>query len=484
MSGTATTDLTAAQATSILQAVYNSLRIVLTSPLRTKPGQVINASLVPASPLLDVSELANGILNLALTSKDVLYQNAQRVPVPDPGAPGEFGGDVLAGTTKALGGQPFPSPLGTVGGSTNPTITNIPGLLGQVFGTVAIPRLKVRIQINWVVRVNGQVLKEASDFLAPQGISSPNISLLLPPSHYEMRLDTLTFPRMDVACLSAQVTLTLGANTLSLEVPPIPILLLPLLIPTVVAIFSEPNFGVLSPTKTLVVVPSHSPLGSLRHLVDTLNKVQDAVDALSGLAQFAGWILGLNELIGALTDQPCIRLVSSDKIDVFEDVNVKPGPLFGALGEEDFDDAANSILMLGVQGTKAWFYNNDKQQKDTDEGYYALGVLDTLFVMVRDLAPTDASSAPPTPYPYYGIPAADWKADSNSNLWSAQTSSFEFDHAWLAEMRNDSNNLGSIPDLRCAPGGRPKPTGSIQRSSKGKPLKGRASSRQRPRTRK
>jgi hypothetical protein len=486
MSGTATTDLTAAQATAILQAVYNSLQIVLASPLRTKPGQVINASLVPAAPLLDVSDLANGILNIALTSKDVLYQNAQATPVPDPAAPGQFGGDVLAGTAKALGGQPFPPPLGTVGGSAAATNTNIPGLLAQIFGTLAIPQLKVRIRIKWIVRRKGQALQEATDFLAPQGITGPNLSLLLPPPTYEMRLDTIMFPRMEVACLSAQVTLTLGSNALpALEVPPVPVLLLPLLIPTVVAMFSEPNFGVLNPTLTLVVVPLHSPLGSLRHVVDTLNKVQDVVDALSGLAQFAGWILGLNELIGALTDQPRVRFINQDKIDSFDDVSIKPGPLFGFLGDDNFDDVANSILMLGIPGAKAWFYNDDNQTTGGDQGYYALRVLnDSLFVMVRDLKQTNASSDPPAPYPYYYLPQTDWHADSyGSPTWSGSMSSFQFDPAWLADMRADATNIGGLPDLRCVRA-RPQPTGSIQRSSTGKSSKKRVSSRQRSRNRK
>ena len=462
MSGTLTTDLPVAQATAILQAVYNSLQIVLTSPARTKPGQLITASLVPASPLLDVSELANGILNLAVTSKDVLYKNANVIPVPAAAAPGDFGGDLLAGTVNAAGGQPFPPPLGALGGSTVATLTNIPGLLGQIFGTLAIPQLKVRIQIKWVVRKNGKILDESTDFLALQGIRSPAVSLTLPPTIHEMRLDTITIPRLDVACLHAEVSLSLGSTSLpTLVVPAAPILLLPLLLPSVVAIFSEPNFGVLKPTMTLVVVPRHSPLSSLKPLLDELNKIQNVISGLSSLAQFAGWLLGLSELTNALTDQPRVRFVSTDKIDSFDDVDIKPGPLFGLLGDDNFDDVAKSILMLGVEGTKAWFYNDDNQTTGGDQGYYALEVQkDKLYVMVRDLAQTDASSAPPDPHPPYPFSASDWHKDSYyySPTWNGSMSSFQFDPPWLQAMADEADAPVLPPILRCRPI-RPIPTG-------------------------
>jgi hypothetical protein len=274
---------------------------------------------------------------------------------------------------------------------------------------------------------------------------------------------------MDVVCLSAQVTLTLSSHALpALEIPPIPILLLPLLIPTVVAMFSEPNFGVLNPTLTLVVVPEHSPLGSLKPLIDAVNKVQNVVDALAGLAQFAGWILGLNELVGALTNQPRVRFINRDKIDSFDDVSIKPGPFFGVLGDDNFDDVANSILMIGVRGTKAWFYNDDNQTTGGDQGYYALKILnDSLYVMVRDLAQTDASSDPPVPYPVYSIPSADWHKDSyGTPTWPSSMSSFQFDPGWLQDMRDDSDNIGGIPELKCVRA-RPNPSGTTKGASGG-----------------
>jgi len=53
--------------------------------------------------------------------------------------------------------------------------------------------------------------------------------------------------------------------------------------------------------------------------------------------------------------------------------------------------------VLGVEGTKAWFYNDDTQTTGGDQVLALEVQKDKLYVMVRDLAQTDASSNPPDP---------------------------------------------------------------------------------------
>src|ERR1051325_2479385 len=164
MSGFAATPLTDPQADQILTAVRSMLSLELLSPQHVQPGQLISAQVVPASPVLDVSQLVNGFVNLAYTTKDVLFSDTSIADVPDSGS---LGGDDVASAlpnlvSKAL---PFPPAQAILNGGTN---TTPPGVLGQLFGAIALPKLDVRVAVAWVVRrPNGTVLGEGRDFVAP-----------------------------------------------------------------------------------------------------------------------------------------------------------------------------------------------------------------------------------------------------------------------------------------------------------------------------
>jgi len=101
--------LTDAQANTILGALIANLTIVRASPERTSPGIPTTASLVPLTPVIDVFDLAEGVINVAGTVKEVIFANANALTVPDSGALAS-GASLASNQAAIAGGQPFPPP--------------------------------------------------------------------------------------------------------------------------------------------------------------------------------------------------------------------------------------------------------------------------------------------------------------------------------------------------------------------------------------
>lgn len=458
MSGVPAAALTNQQADEILQAVVSRLRIVLTSPVRTPPATPITASLVPAAPEIDVSDLVNGILNVAGVAKDVVFRNDDPLPIP---SSGDLDGDqVITAADSVTGGQPFPIPQGPVLSTANLTQTNVPGLLGQLFGTFGLPSLKVQLQIRWIVRdqAGRELREEKGDLLAQNGLASPSVSLIVPPVIRELRLDTvLVPPTPQVVCLSAEVTLNLGARSLGpVEVGPVPVVVLPLLIPTVVFLFSEPNFNVvvnedvddldLDDSSVVIVVPEHSPFVSAAPLFKALRTVESVRDSLSGLGGFLGFLLGLD--LDAIEGQPRFRFVATNRISDLEDIKLKPHKIFGFTYRYDnFDDRAFSLLVIGLPGTVIRFFNDEDfmRSPDTTQGLFTIRIGAECFVAIRTLD-TDDDVAPVTLPPDRVI---DFEADQQGDdRWHTDMTSLEFDDQWLKEVEGEPP--GTLPKLDCA----------------------------------
>lgn len=455
MSGIASPSLSDAQADQILDVVSKRLQLVLTSTSHVQPGQPVTATLIPASPEIDVSELANGVLNLAWVAKDVLFNTATPVEVPTPTEvtnPSELDGDELAKTAASISGkQPFPAPvLGT------PSVAQTPGVSAQLFGTFAPPQLRIGLKIKWTVREQGgKELREGEDFIATQGLTSPAVSLLLPPIIRELRLDTLFNPVGSVVCLSANVTLSLGARTLNSKVGPVPILLLPLLIPTVVVLFSEPSFGLTHDSTVLIWVPKHSLFASAEPLFKTLKRTEAAVSALRGLGGLAAFFLGLDELLGTVPDQPRLRFAAANEISKLGDIKIKRRPWYAILSSDpNFDDKVYSVLIFGLPGTTVQFFNDTKfkMRPTSTQGNYDIQLRSSppdldFFVAVRTLD-TDDDVAPETFPPnrvtrFEGDPSGDDK-------WHTDMSSVRFHKEdWLDHIAEEIGNPPQPPLLNC-----------------------------------
>lgn len=462
MSGVPTQNLADAQAQQILNLVRQQLQLVLTSPTHILPGQPATATLVPATPVLDASELANGVLNLAWAAKDVLFNNPNAVAVPTPteltSATGLDGDELLQAAGGIFGKQPFPPPL--PGGA---IVTQTSGLSGQLFGTYSPPQLKIGVSVKWKLEdSNGNELKEGENFIASQGLTSPTVSLLLPPLFRELRMDTLLNPGGSVVCLSVEITLRLGPTTLPpFTIGPVPIFLVSLLIPTMIVLFTEPNFGLTHDSAALVIVPEHSPFASAEPLFKTLKRIEAAVSALRSLGGLVSFFLGLDEILGAVPDQPRLRFVAARTLTTGQgvpklgDVKIKRRPWYAILSSDPtFDDVAFSLIVFGPPGLTVQFFNDTNFKgtaQGSNQGNFDIHLRDNLtekdlFASIRTLD-TDDDVAPETFPPNL---VSRFEADPNGDdRWHTDMSSVRFEQGWLDVVSREVTNPPVVPPLTC-----------------------------------
>jgi hypothetical protein len=457
MSGIASPSLSDAQATQVLNLVRQQLQLVLTSPTQVQPGQPLTATLSPPEPMLDVSDLAVGVLNLAWAAKDVLFTNPNPVELPTPSdatTPDALDGDELlqSSAVGALIKQPFPPPL--PGGA---SLAQTPGVAAQLFGTFSPPRLQVGVAARWRVHDQaGNELQDGKDFIATQGLTSPNVSLVLPPIFRELRLDTMLNPGGTVVCLSVDVTLTLGPKVLpTFVLGPVPVLVLPLFVPTVVVLFSEPNFGLTHDSAALIIVPKHSPFASAEPLFKVLRKVEAVTDALRSIGGLASFFLGLGELLGTVPEQPRLRFAAADRIEELQRYKIKRRPWYDILGSDpDFDDEVESLMVFGLPGTRVQFFNDEffKMAPATNQGNFDIQLRNTVpdldfFVAVRTLD-TDDDVAPET-FPPDRVPR--FQPDqSGDGVWHTDMSSVRFHQTWLDTVGREIADPLDPPPLTCS----------------------------------
>jgi hypothetical protein len=419
MSGAVSSALADDEIKALLTAALQRLHAELTSIDRLPVGTPLTASITGASAEIDVSDLLDGVLDLGW-----LAQTGAQL-----GKAAQGNLDYVNSLTQQLQGT-------SLAGAT----ASAEGLIGSVVGLVKVPRLRVRVDIHWkLTDHHGKDLVAGEDFLTPTGLTLPSVQILIPPLFQEMTFDSLrggfNFCRY---YLTVTVSLSIGdvwaniglpAKPAYLAPPPItagkgtpkvqravpvpdtpgaptvpngiPIIALPLLLPTLVALFSNPNFNPYdpSPGKLLIMVPFRSPLASLEQLQRYLNKLDQQVANLRELASFATALLGIDVLSDALSDQPGARLsqarplVNDPQYDFaggrttrfdkqLEAAGYTPGDglefpqgiadlrhvvfykkpsRFWWLGfDEDsvtMNDAPNSLVVLGLPATQLTFFN-------------------------------------------------------------------------------------------------------------------------------
>lgn len=446
----------ATTATTIIDQLIARLRIILRSSPWIEPGQPVNLSLVPAAHEISVTDLVEGALNLAWTGKNVIHENPDLVMVHDAT---NFHGDELAkdrlrendSSSQVLGGIAFPAPSPLTTASTTPTTTNITGLFGQIFGSLDLREAKLKMEIKWTVHnQDGVELAEGKELIGLSGLTSPDVSLLMLPPFGEARLDNLEKPAAEVRCIRAHATITLAGVTKTVPVGPVPVLALPLLLPTVVAIGRHPDFSntASSAGATLVLVPKHSPFSSLEELNDEIGRVRSILSSLTRLAKIGTFLLGLRSLNFAL-NAPYIRFFARDRLDKFSEFEIGSRLPFGFFSI-DFDDTASACMVFGLPLTKVQFFNDTKLRHlpGSKQGMFEITVGPQMFVIIRDLKAKDADGKP-IPFPNlaladYGIPEADvlkvitdFEPDQIDNDFNDSMSSVSFDKDWLGAMAGE-----------------------------------------------
>jgi hypothetical protein len=450
MSGFPATPLSATQVDEILAAVRPMVRAVLTSAARVEPGQALTASLLPASPQIDASDVVNGALNLGLTLKEIVFNGTGALNVPSEGALG----DDLVGTASIVAAQPFPPPLPVLNGVNTP---NPAGTIGQLFGAVTLPDVRVRIDVTWRVRDSaGTELTEGTHFIATKGVASPDVSVIVPPLFRELRLDTLQNPIGQVFCLSADVVLRLADRSLPFTLGPLPFIALPIFVPTVVALFSEPNFGLTRDGAVAIIVPEHSPFASAEPLFKSLRQVESVLGSLRSLASVAAWLLGISELVSSIPDQPRLRLVAANAVPKLGNIKIKRRPWYAVLSSDpDFDDEVRSLFVFGLPGTEVEFFNdtNFKRKPESKQGMFSLMTHQEGWVAVRNLDTSNDArpvTFPPNPFDNSYVPQFE-NDETGDSSWVADMSSVRFRNTWLAVVQREVESPPVPPVLQCGP---------------------------------
>ncbi|QFS36778.1 hypothetical protein [Burkholderia cepacia] len=404
MSGIKDGELDDAELRAVLQMALSRLHLELTSPSTVPVGMPVTASIAGASTEVDVTDLLNGVLDLAW-----LTYNSVDVGKIDPSslAAEQIATAVATALPTAKSAATQKDLKGIV-----PPVVGPTGLLSRLLGVVGQPRLRVRVDIQWrLTDQNGNDWIPGKDFLAPSGLTLPSITLRIPPLFRDLRLDdggdvgTLANPQGCTYYLSAEIALSVGDVSVPATLPSeamlgIPIIVLPILLPTVVVLFSNPQFSPYHPKPglSLIIVPHHSAFASLEQLSKLLDDLNKKIEPLRDLASFAAVLLGLDALTEAINTHPAVRFVTAQDAP-------DPKKETGAQGVSDLtkivywknptkiawitlwtddvtiNDATNSALMLGLPGTVVRFYIRrfyEMKAGDKDNGAFDIFIPDVI----------------------------------------------------------------------------------------------------------
>jgi hypothetical protein len=255
------------------------------------------------------------------------------------------------------------------------------------------------------------------------------------------------------------------------ELGGIPLLILPLFLPILVALFTEPSFEVTHDSGVIIMVPEHSGLTSVETLVKQLQKVEDVLDAVRGLAGIATWLVGLDALLSSVPEQPRVRFVVAHQVNgigFLERIKLGKRPWYDFLGDDpNANDAISSLIVLGLPATGASNLIRPRVEcfnaisyQPVPEGFYVIEVdppgsplPPTGYAMIRYL--DTGFGEKPTTFPPGRI--VDFHADlsddddDDDSTWDNRMSSVRFADSYIDEVNRDIHAPVRLPILRCLP---------------------------------
>lgn len=353
----------------VLQGILDSLSTRILTTTSPAAGQLVELELTPSLDDLTVTDVLTGQLDVTWVAKNVLFTTPDLEPSFVPA-------NLDAATTA---GQPA---VTSVGGLV--TLPGVPGLLGQLKGSLPLSTaasLPVTATVTWeVLDANGTPL--ASDqFSSPTGLTGPRLAVAFLPEFVELGAD-VPAPRtrsLRVGVLLSAGGVTVGPRTL----PAVPVVVPPVPVPTVLALFLHKDFA---PTSggddgaVLVIVPDSSPLGSVEALNPVLDQLAALGSALQNLASLAGFVTGVGLLRGALA-QPHVVFRKSDSIGNFNNIDlIQRGFLEN---DTEAEDELSSLIFLGRPGRGAHCCNS--RDLSNGEGDFTVAAGSTLMALVRNL---------------------------------------------------------------------------------------------------
>jgi hypothetical protein len=248
------------------------------------------------------------------------------------------------------------------------------------------------------LKPQGNALVLDTDFLAPNGLLAPEITLLFNAPVVEltanMGVPTKSYYVHAQVVLSAQ-----GVTTPSIDLPEVPLTIPALAIPTLAAFFDNANFNA---GAVFVMVPANSSLKSVNDLNAILTPLQNQVSGLTQVANFANFFLGIQLLSTALGAQPHVQFRSEDAENSLENIVWVPGSTLGT--DYDADDAFSSVIVIAAPSAAKGIVqlSNEENLDFSDEGGFEVHVGSEMYAalsqfngnsegqMIKYLQPTSA----------------------------------------------------------------------------------------------
>lgn len=269
----------------------------------------------------------------------------------------------------------FPTTLAP-GARCTPALTGLPALADMS-----------ALRVRWSVHdAGGTPLEPGAGFVAARGLAQPRADLVLRP-------EVVEHPGDPAATLSrtirATVTLTApgqrGEPVSVTRVLEATVHVLPLPVPTLLALFRHPDFAYRHADEAvagtaLLIAPAGTSPADLAALRAALAGLRAAVRALSGFARFATLGSRLERLVGALREYPDERLryIRADALD--------------SLADTGADDDLSSMVLLGPADRSArCFIHRDRVEAG---GRMDVTVQDDHIVLIPSLHAKSPATEP------------------------------------------------------------------------------------------
>jgi hypothetical protein len=411
--------------TDLLAAIGAGISLTRDGGTTVLAGQPVNVHVLsPDLSKLTVPALMPGDVTLSWLAKSVRFGDALPAPIGTDGmgnplslaeslkdylvAANVIGGTPIAGVQIPVEGPPLKGaippiatpvpipnspatlpnvpPLAPNAPAAGDVLSGIPGLLGQIAGTIPVlVSAPVTMSVTWQVTNGASVLAEGTDYLAPQGISGANIQLIFAPVFQELGNEGLS-------TLTITATVTLHALTESVVVtpPPLTVIVPDVGIPRVFVGFRHANFAPQSGGDSgfaFVMIPGGYPFRTFDQLSQVLTTLQTTLANLHSFLTIAGFLTGLGQLIDAVPTQPALQFRAADQIGDLEDV------VFEShwYGDYDADEEISSALFIGVPGSAFEIFNED--DFDDSDGKITLTTGAQMWAALTNFSFTDQSHA-------------------------------------------------------------------------------------------
>ena len=285
-----------------------------------------------------------------------------------------------------------PDLFATVSVLDNPVVGGVAQLLTQV---------PVEILVTWSVTKAGKPVKPGTDFLVTNNAEGSSGTFFFKPEFVDLGFARNPSPTLIVikatARLRAWPTNGVTATTnpipqLSKEVSlEIPLQLVPLEIPTILALFRYKEFrslegGTLEGGFVLMVVPDYSYLQDLTEEMNALLvRIDEAVRPIRTLVGLAAFLSGLTILRQALSAQPMVRMWHGD-ISNLTSIHMRVETRFGIdLLNRDLrpNDRVSSLIFMGPEGRKIGCYNDENHAQG--EGAFTVDVGNEMITLIPSL---------------------------------------------------------------------------------------------------